>query len=221
MQKKKYKKYKFFLFDLDGTLLDTAPEFHYSLNHLLKEENLPEIEYEPIKNKVSDGAGALISLGFNIFPDDEEFEKKRQKLLKIYEKVFLKSKPFQNIDELILSLSKKDISWGIVTNKPKFFAEKIFTNLQWNLKTNILICPEDVNHIRKPDPASLKYALKNSSYSKKETVYIGDNWRDIEAAHSAKIDSVLALYGYLDKSSAKNISATSVVHEPKDIIQFI
>ena len=220
MQKSLNKKYKYLLFDLDGTLLDTAREFHYSLNQLLNEEKLPSIDFSLVRNMVSDGAGALTTLGFGIDSANKDFESKKQELLKIYEKVFLESCPFQGINDLIEELSKKNIAWGIVTNKPKFYADQIFTKLKWNHKTDILICPEDVNNIGKPDPSSLNLAIKRKNFSKDETIYIGDNWRDIKAADNAQVDSILALYGYLDKESAANIKATFYIEQPIDIISF-
>lgn len=220
MQKSLNKKYKYLLFDLDGTLLDTAHEFHYSLNQLLNEEKLPSIDFNLVRNMVSDGAGALITLGFGIDSANKNFESKKQKLLKIYEKVFLESCPFEGINDLIKELSKKNIAWGIVTNKPKFYANQIFTKLEWNRKTDILICPDDVNNLGKPDPSSLNLAIKRKGFSKDETIYIGDNWRDIKAADNAQVDSILALYGYLDKKSAANIKATFYVDQPIDIISF-
>jgi len=220
MQKSLNKKYKYLLFDLDGTLLDTAHEFHYSLNLLLKDEKLPLIDFNLVRNMVSDGAGALITLGFGIGSENKNFESKKQKLLKIYQRVFLKSKPFQGINSLIKELSNKEVAWGIVTNKPKFFADKIFNELEWNLKTDILICPDDVGKKSKPDPSSLNLAIERKGFSKNETIYIGDNWRDIKAADNAQIASILALYGYLDKESAANIKATFYVDKPTDIFSF-
>lgn len=129
MQKNLNKKYKLFLFDLDGTLLDTAREFHLALNEVLKRENKPSQNFEKVRERVSDGAGALVSLGFNIDEQSIYFEEKRNSLLEAYKKVFLESKPFEGVEELISLFEKKRILWGIVTNKPKIFSDQIFKSL--------------------------------------------------------------------------------------------
>ena len=148
MQKNLSKRYKLFLFDLDGTLLDTAREFHLALNEVLKKENKPSQNFENVRERVSDGAGALVTLGFNIDEQSIYFEEKRN-------------------------------------------------SLGWDKKAKILVCPDDVENLRKPDPASLKYALRELKQLPKDTIYVGDNWRDIEAARNANITPVFAEYGYI------------------------
>ena len=103
MQKNQNKKYTLFLFDLDGTLLDTAREFHTALNEILDKEKRPHQSFDNVREKVSDGAGALVSLGFDINEQNVDFENKRNDLLKAYEKVYLNSEPFNGVEEVISS----------------------------------------------------------------------------------------------------------------------
>ena len=101
MQKNLNKNFNLFLFDLDGTLLDTAREFHIALNEILDKENKPPQSFDNVREKVSDGAGALVSLGFDIEEQNKNFEEKRNILLKAYEKVYLNSETFDGVEEII------------------------------------------------------------------------------------------------------------------------
>ena len=92
----------------------------------------------------------MVTLGFNIDEQSIYFEEKRNSLLEAYKKVFLESKPFEGVEELISLFEKKRILWGIVTNKPKIFSDQIFKSLGWDKKAKILVCPDDVKNLRKP-----------------------------------------------------------------------
>ena len=215
------KKYKCFLFDLDGTLLDTAPEFLTCLNELLKKNKKESVSYDFVRNRVSDGVGRLIQDSFIIDENHSEFEGLRNNLLVEYQKNYLLSKTFPGVDEFLYKLSKNKIDWMIVTNKPKRFFEEICQKFEWHKYAMAMVSPEDVNGKRKPDPASLDAALAKTSVKKEQSIYIGDNWRDIEAANNSGIDSALALYGYIDKKDASLLKPTSKINKIKDLIDYI
>ena len=215
------KKYKCFLFDLDGTLLDTAPEFLNCLNKLLKKNKKKTVSYDFVRNRVSDGVGRLIQDSFIIDENHSEFEGLRIDLLAEYQKNYLLSKTFPGVDEFLYKLSKNKIDWMIVTNKPKRFFEEICHKFEWHKYAMAMVSPEDVNGKRKPDPASLDEALTKTSIKKEQSIYIGDNWRDIEAANNSGIDSALALYGYIDKKDASLLKPTSKINQIKDLIDYI
>ena len=221
MQKNLNKNFNLFLFDLDGTLLDTAREFHIALNEILDKENKPPQSFESVREKVSDGAGALVSLGFNIDEQNKNFEEKRNVLLKAYEKVYLNSESFDGVEEIISYFEKKQINWGIVTNKPRIFSEEIYKSLGWDKKAKILVCPDDVKNLRKPNPASLNFALKALNHDANETVYVGDNWRDLEAAINAKITPIFAQYGYVKTGNYPLNTKGFNIKNIKEILSFI
>ena len=221
MQKNLNKNFNLFLFDLDGTLLDTAREFHVALNEILDKENKPSQSFENVREKVSDGAGALVSLGFDIEEQNKNFEEKRNILLKAYEKVYLNSKTFDGVEEIISYFEKKQINWGIVTNKPRIFSENIYKSLGWDKKAKILVCPDDVKNLRKPNPASLNFALKVLNHDANETVYIGDNWRDLEAAEKAKITPIFAEYGYAKEENYPLNKKGFNIKNIREILSFI
>ena len=215
------KKYKCFLFDLDGTLLDTAPEFLTCLNALLKKNKKKSVTFDFVRNRVSDGVGRLIQDSFIIDENHSEFEGLRNDLLAEYHKNYLLSKTFPGVDGFLYELSKKKIDWMIVTNKPKRFFEEICHKFEWHKYATAMVSPEDVNGKRKPDPASLDAALAKTSIKKEQSIYIGDNWRDIEAANNSGIDSALALYGYIDKKNASLLKPTLKINQIEDLINYI
>ena len=215
------KKYKCFLFDLDGTLLDTAPEFLTCLNALLKKNEKQLVTYDFVRNRVSDGVGRLIQDSFIIDENHSEFVELRNDLLDEYDKNYLLSETFPGVDEFLNELSKNKIDWMIVTNKPKKFSQDICEKFEWQHNAKAIVSPEDVDGKRKPDPRSLNAALAKTTTKKEQSIYIGDNWRDIEAANNSGIDSALALYGYIDKKDASLLNPTSKINQIKDLINFI
>tara|TARA_B100002019_G_scaffold286762_1_gene297720 strand:+ start:488 stop:1141 length:654 start_codon:yes stop_codon:yes gene_type:complete len=212
------KKYKCFLFDLDGTLLDTAPEFLTSLNALLKKNEKKLVTYDFVRNRVSDGVGRLIQDSFIIDENHSEFEELRNDLLDEYDKNYLLSETFPGVDKLLKELTKNKIDWMIVTNKPKKFSQEICEKFEWQHHAKAIVSPEDVNGKRKPDPESLNAALAKTTIKKDQSIYIGDNWRDIKAANNSGIDSALALYGYIDEENASLLNPTLKINQIEDLI---
>ena len=212
------KKYKCFLFDLDGTLLDTAPEFLTCLNALLKKNEKQLVTYDFVRNRVSDGVGRLIQDSFIIDENHSEFKELRNDLLDEYNKNYLLSKTFPGVDELLKELTKNKIDWMIVTNKPKKFSQEICEKFEWQHHAKAIVSPEDVNGKRKPDPESLNAALEKTTIKKEQSIYIGDNWRDIEAANNSGIDSALALYGYINEENASLLNPTLKINQIEDLI---
>ena len=215
------KKYKCFLFDLDGTLLDTAPEFLTCLNALLKKNEKQLVTYDFVRNRVSDGVGRLIQDSFIIDENHSEFVELRNDLLDEYDKNYLLSETFPGVDEFLNELSKNKIDWMIVTNKPKKFSQEICEKFEWQHHAKAIVSPEDVDGKRKPDPRSINAALAKTTTEKEQSIYIGDNWRDIEAANNSGIDSALALYGYIDKKEASLLKPTSKISQIKELIDYI
>ena len=106
----------------------------------------------------------------------------------------------------------------IVTNKPKKFSQEICEKFEWQHHAKAIVSPEDVNGKRKPDPESLNAALAKTTIKKEQSIYIGDNWRDIEAANNSGIDSALALYGYIDEENASLLKPTLKINQIEDLI---
>lgn len=182
------------LFDLDGTLIDTAPDLAYALNFILSEDNLTQKPYEHIKPLVSFGAKALIEFGFGVDEKNLDFIDKHKKLLNVYEKNINKfSKPFNGIDKIISILRYQKISWGVVTNKPENLTHLLLNKL--NIKPDIVVCGDSLE-FNKPHPAPLLFACASLAISPKNTLFVGDDKNDMLAGKNAKIKTIAANYGY-------------------------
>jgi len=185
------------LFDLDGTLLDTAPDMALALNTLRQRHGLGELEYDPIRMTVSHGARALVSLAFNITEGEPGFEDLKQEFLAIYkENPAQHTIPFTGIEGLLDQLEHHLIPWGIVTNKPRTYAEPILDALDLANRCRSLICPDDVTKT-KPDPEPLFLACQQLQCKPEHAIYVGDHIRDIEAGRNAGMITIAAAYGYI------------------------
>ena len=216
---RKNKNIKQIFFDLDGTLLDTAPQFHLALSNLIEIRGDEQVIFQDVRDLVSDGVNALIKLAFKISEKNKDFNLLRNELLTEYSKNYLESALFKGTEELIKTLNEKKITWGVVTNKPKYLSEKIFETLKWPELTDILISPQDVGEKRKPDPSSLLKAIESGGFSPEETVYVGDNWRDSEASMKAKTNFIFANYGYGDASSIDIKNLKTTIDSPLEILK--
>lgn len=186
------------LFDLDGTLIDTAADFQFVLDTMLDELERPRVSAIQINQTVSDGARALVTLAFGLQDGHPEFAETTQRLLDRY---FLQLQetqalPYPGIPELLDTLDTANIPWGVVTNKPEKYSRRLLEKLNLLQRCGVLICPEHVT-ARKPDPEPLLLACKKLGCEIERTVYIGDHIRDMQAAKNADIIAIAAAYGYI------------------------
>ncbi len=190
------------LFDLDGTLIDTAPDFIKVVNQLLEEHDKTPIDSELIYQTVSDGARALVKLAFDITDKHTEFPQLNRRLLKLYYEQLQNTEAFlyPNISELLNNLDASEIAWGIVTNKPEKYSKLLLNKLGVMDKCKSLVCPEHVTN-RKPHPEPILLACQQLGCDIERTVYIGDHTRDIQAAKNADVIAIAAAYGYLSANT--------------------
>lgn len=188
------------LFDLDGTLVDTADEFVPVVQTLRAEHGLAPMNPENIRNNVSNGARALVKLGLGIEENAAEFETKRLRLLELYSEMLgTLAKPYAGIVPLLERLHQNNIAWGIATNKPRPYTEPLLDALNIQPAPGSVVCPEDVTD-RKPHPESLYLNCKELGCAPHEAIYIGDHVRDIQAGKRAGMFTVAAAYGYIETS---------------------
>ncbi len=217
------KNIELFAFDLDGTLLDTAPDFLYAVNKLRKNYNLSEADFDQVRSRVSQGAASLASYALGLeTQSDEKIEFHRQELLEIYEDCCLKNTVmFDGIEYVLDELNSIGIKWGIITNKPRRFAEIIVQDKLGKFCTPFLICPDDVGK-RKPDPDGLNLALSISDSNPQNSIYIGDHRIDIKAGEQANMITGAAAYGYIPlDDTAENWKADYLFNHPKEIIDLL
>jgi len=210
------------LFDLDGTLLDTAPDFVLVLNALRREYDLTPLPDEQIRNTVSNGARALVTLGFGINEGDEGFEIYREKLLSAYlSQLGQASRLFPGMNDLLSALEEKNIPWGIVTNKPSRFTIPLLETLSLSKRCNALVCADQVTK-PKPHPESLFKACDIVNAKPQNSIYVGDHRRDIEAGHSARMTTIAALFGYISENDTpESWQATYQANSAADIHKLI
>ena len=214
------KKIKTVLFDLDGTLADTAPDLANALNHVLKNHYSDPLPYETIRPVVSHGGMALITLGFG--KEHPEFDTLYQELLQYYQNnIANETTLFPGMDELLFQLEEKNINWGVVTNKPSWLTEPLLDALNLTSRA-VTIVSGDTLEQRKPHPAPLLYACEQAGSKAAECIYIGDHQRDIEAGNRAGMLTITALFGYIDKSDTpEDWGANALAHSAQEIMQLI
>jgi len=184
------------LFDLDGTLLDTAADFTRVLNEMRAAYGDPPLPFEAVRERVSDGARAMVSLGFLVGEDDPLFETRRQEFLRRYEQqLAVDTALFPGMEEVLAFIEASGTPWGIVTNKPALYTDKILLALGLAARCGAAICPDHVTH-RKPHPEALYLACKQLRQPVYDAIYVGDHRRDIEAGRRAGMTTVAAAWGY-------------------------
>jgi phosphoglycolate phosphatase len=184
------------LFDLDGTLLDTAPDMAGSLNQLLQEQGREPLAFESIRLLVSHGATALVSLGFAGVAESE-FAALRARFLEIYRgRLSVETRVYEGIAEALDRLDSRGIHWGIVTNKPGWLTEPLLEHFALRQRAQVIVSGDTLAQ-RKPHPAPLLHAAEKLGVAPAECIYIGDAERDVLAAQAAGMQAFVALFGYI------------------------
>lgn len=225
-------------FDLDGTLLDTAPDFAHALNKLRAKINLPPLSPEVIRPAVSEGVSHLINVSFELKSGHPQSESLRTKthdaespcanmldadslcadFLKLYEQDICRfTQPFPGILILLNNLEKQHIPWGIVTNKPAYLTNPLLNKLSLKDRAACVVSGDTTPH-KKPHPAPLFYACNVLNVPPEDCIYIGDAARDIEAGQAAGMTTIGALFGYItDIQAAKQWGADHYVHTVEEL----
>lgn len=210
------------LFDLDGTLVDTAPDMAAALNQLLAENGKPGLPYESIRPHVSNGARGLLGLGFEIDTPHPEYDRLRQRFLDLYESdLSTHSRLFEGMDEVLAVLEAHGIIWGIVTNKPGWLTMPLVEALNIHNRAACVVSGDTCERA-KPHPMPLLHAASSIGLEAADCLYIGDAARDIEAARAAGMPVIAAGYGYLEPGSDPNLwGADAMAAHPLELLRLI
>ncbi len=185
------------LFDLDGTLADTAPDLGFALNQLRLARAMPELAIAELRTYASSGARGLLKRGFDISPDDAGYAQMRDEFLDLYEKNLARnSSLFEGVPALLHAIEQRDFKWGVVTNKAERFTFPLLRALQVEDRCACIVCG-DTTPFAKPHPAPLLEALSRIGASADQCIYVGDDERDVQAGHAAGMRVVVVRYGYL------------------------
>lgn len=217
------------LFDLDGTLIDTAPDFIRIIKDLCHEDGRAVPSDVAIREQVSAGARAMVKLIFgekfaDVADDDPELLNYRQVFLDRYQAdICVDSQVFAGLDQLLISLENQGVPWGIVTNKPRYLAEELLAKLTLDTRCAVLVCPDDVKNT-KPDPEPMYLACDAIKVDPAACIYIGDHHRDIAAGKAAGMTTVVAKFGYLSADDLANLDtwgADAVLDTPHDLTKWV
>ncbi len=186
------------LFDLDGTLIDTAPDMANALNLLLEEEHTTKLPFDTIRPEVSNGSAALVKLGFPDENNSATLNRLKKRYLTIYENnLCVNSVLFPGILQLINTLENRQMPWGVITNKPGWLTNSLMQQIGL-FKRATCVISGDTTKNRKPHPEPMYLACKQTQSRPENCLYIGDALRDIQAGNNAGMTTVIASYGYIE-----------------------
>ncbi len=205
------------LFDFDGTFGDTAPDLVNTANYIFNKHKKDPIDFSSGRQIASDGVKAFLDKRFDESKDD--YKSLFDQFLNYYDQHLNDNfKLFEGIKKLIDYLDKKEISWGIVTNKSRRLTEKLLKFNDLYNQCSVLVCGDD-GLKPKPYPDTLLHALKSLGIKCHEALYLGDGYRDIQAAKNANITSILVTYGYLkEEDKYHDWGASYIINHPVDLI---
>lgn len=210
------------LFDLDGTLLDTAADLTAALNHVLISQRTKPLSINDVRSRISSGVAGLLNLGLQIEAKDPIFPRLRKQFLDYYARhICVHTHLFPGVETLINYLQEKKWPWGIVTNKSTFLTEYLIKKFPLLNKAKCIIAGDTLKY-SKPHPLPLLHACECIACLPEQCVYVGDAKRDIEAANAAGMYSLIALYGYINsKDDVNKWAATDKISSPRDIIEYL
>lgn len=209
------------LFDLDGTLADTAPDLTYALNRVRGARGLPPLPLAATRPVASQGARGLIGAGFSIHPGDPGYDALRDEFLAVYaENLCRETRLFAGIPELLDRLEARALPWGVVTNKAERFTFPLLDLLKVRSRSACVIGGDTTGRI-KPHPDPLLAASRAIGLAPQSCIYLGDDRRDVEAGHAAGMKTAIAKWGYLNGQDPENWNADHMFEAPRDLLRIL
>ena len=206
------------LFDMDGTLLDTAPDFIAICQAMRAARDLPPIDEQRVRDVISGGAKAMVQASFDVPAETEQFEALRLEFLERYQQgCAVHSHLYEGMAQLLDDIEQANLIWGVVTNKPLRFAEPIMQQLGLAQRSALLICPDHVTR-SKPDPEPLRLACSTLGLDPASVLVVGDDLRDIASGRDAGTKTAAVRYGYIHPDdNPDHWGADVVVDHPSDL----
>ena len=207
------------LFDLDGTLIDSAPDLAGAGNELRVARGLSPLPYEAFRPMVGSGARGMVGIALQLGPADSDFPAARDEFLRRYEaRMTRETRVFGEVPSLLKHLERRGIPWGIVTNKAARFAEPVVRTLGLDRSAAALVCGDTTPHA-KPHPAPLLEAARRVGVDPSDCIYVGDDRRDVQAGRAAAMGTVVAAWGYLGLGDAIEAwGADHIIQSPSDLL---
>jgi phosphoglycolate phosphatase len=210
------------LFDLDGTLADTAPDLGHAVNALLREEARPEQPLAKLRPYTSEGVRGLLRASFGIAPEDPDYDRLAQRLLDFYAaRLCVDTRLFAGIPELLDRIEALRLGWGVVTNKRRRFTEPLTVQLGLSPRSPCIVSG-DTTAAPKPSPLPLLHACTLLGCAPERTLYVGDDRRDIVAGKAAGCQTVAVSWGYLgDGGPLTEWGADRIIDHPDELAAFL
>ena len=213
---------KAILFDLDGTFADTAPDLAAALNHTRATRHLPPLPIEVLRPQASHGSRGLLKVGFGIEPDAPDYDQLRDIFLDYYtHNICVFTKLFDDTAALIDELERRNIKWGIVTNKPHRFTLPLMQIMGYAERAACLISGDTCANA-KPHPDPLLKACQIIGVTPAQCLYLGDDLRDMQAANAASMRGIIAGYGYISEDAQLDSwGAHNIINKPTELLNLL
>ena len=210
------------LFDLDGTLIDTVPDFIASCHAICEQDHLPKPSDAAIKATVSQGVAGFIQLLYGTDVTPSHADTLKLQFLDYYQQQCgLNAKLFDGLRPCLEFLNNHDIPWGVVTNKPIRFTALILERLALEPPSSVIVCPDHVSE-PKPSPEGLLLAARQLGIEPAQCIYAGDHQRDILAGQHAGMHTIACAFGYLEtKDDPQQWHANTIVYSPHELTNYL
>lgn len=210
------------LFDLDGTLVDSAPDLAGAANDLRQAHGLQALDFEHLRPMVGTGARGMLDAAFGIGPQDERFDVLREDFLRRYEaRILRETRLFGGMEPVLRALERAALPWGIVTNKVARFSVPLVGGLGLDSRCAVLISGDSTPHA-KPHPQPLLEAAARLGLAPERCVYVGDDHRDVQAGQAARMTTLAASWGYLGRGeSIERWNADGILAAPGQVLNWL
>lgn len=210
------------LFDLDGTLIDSAPDLAGAANRLRAAHGLNDLPFEQLRPLVGTGARGMLGVAMGVGPDDKRFAALRDEFLAIYERgMLMRTHVFAGMVPVLNQLDSIRLPWGIVTNKAERFALPVIAGMALDLRAAVIVCGDTTPHA-KPHPEPLLEAARRMGVSAPDCVYVGDDLRDVQAGKAAGMATLAAAWGYLGQGEhIDDWGADAVIDLPANLLKWL
>lgn len=210
------------LFDLDGTLVDSAPELGTAADRMRTDRGLPSLPPDAYRHMAGSGARGMLGIAFDITPDAPDFASLREEFFSNYEARMLLNTPvFDGVPELVAALHRHGLRWGVVTNKSARFTDPLTRSIAL-FSTASAVVSGDTTPFSKPRPEPLLEAARRVGVEPAECLYVGDDLRDIVAGRAAGMRTIAATYGYIGAvADIKSWAADASIESPLELLKLL